>query len=74
MSYVKWLEIVKSHTDIQFLDINTEIAYQAVILPEHHKDPMDRMIIATAMYYQLDIASVDGKFKLYNQLDGKLLY
>lgn len=36
------------------------------ILPFHHNDPFDRMIIAQAISEQLEVVSYDEKFKLYD--------
>jgi PIN domain nuclease of toxin-antitoxin system len=37
------------------------------------KDPFDRLIIATALVYEAKLASVDGLFTLYPELDDRLL-
>lgn len=73
MPYQQWFEIVKNEVNITIMDVTAEIAFRAVTLPEHHKDPHDRMIIATALLNDFKLASVDGKFKLYTELDGLLL-
>ena len=43
-----------------------DIMIRASQLPEHHKDPADRIIIATAIAKDLTVVTGDGKFKLYN--------
>lgn len=44
-------------------------AYQSVpFFPELHKDPFDRLIIATALSENLPVISADEKFKLYDSL------
>jgi PIN domain nuclease of toxin-antitoxin system len=35
-------------------------------LPNHHKDPFDRMLISQALWEGLTVISKDGKFKLYD--------
>ena len=40
---------------------------------EHHRDPQDRIIIATALTHEARLISVDGKFTRYRELDGKLI-
>jgi len=34
-------------------------------LPDHHRDPADRMIIATALMHDLIVVTGDGKFAQY---------
>lgn len=72
--YLQWFDIVLSHTDIQFIDISPSIAHLSANLPEHHKDPMDRLIIATASQLNCHLASLDSKFILYETLQDKLIY
>ena len=38
---------------------------RAAQLPDFHKDPADRIIIATALTYDLTIVTGDGKFPQY---------
>ncbi|SJM93852.1 conserved hypothetical protein [Crenothrix polyspora] len=45
----------------------------AVNLTDIHKDPFDRMIIATALHNQAKLMSVDGHFKNYPELHGHLI-
>ena len=42
-----------------------EDAEDANRLPMHHKDPMDRMLIATALRHDLAILTDDGSFSAY---------
>jgi PIN domain nuclease of toxin-antitoxin system len=48
---------------IQNLHLST---YSNVPLFENHRDPFDRLLIATAMEEKAIILSADEKFKLYN--------
>lgn len=47
--------------------INFQIASHSGELPPHHKDPNDRLIIATAMEYGMTIVTPD---KLIQQYEG----
>ena len=38
---------------------------RAAQLPEHHRDPADRMIIATALMHDLIVVTGDEKFPQY---------
>lgn len=73
LNYASWIANIQRLTDIQFLNITPKIASFSVELPEHHKDPWDRLIIATALIHNLQLASVDEKFVLYNELKDKLI-
>ena len=42
-----------------------DIMIRAAQLPDFHKDPADRIIIATALAYDLPIVTGDGKFPQY---------
>jgi predicted nucleic acid-binding protein len=40
----------------------------------HHLDPLDRLIIATALAHEAQLASLDDKFPLYEEIaDDRLL-
>jgi PIN domain nuclease of toxin-antitoxin system len=42
-------------------------------LPEHHRDPADRMIIATAIHHDIKLASLDGAFPAYQEVAAQLI-
>lgn len=42
-----------------------EIMLRAAALPDFHKDPADRIIIATSLVHDLTIVTGDGKFPQY---------
>ena len=47
------------------LSMTDEIATVSAQLPDFHKDPADRIIIATALLRNLTIVTGDGKFAQY---------
>ncbi|RKZ48956.1 MAG: type II toxin-antitoxin system VapC family toxin [Candidatus Parabeggiatoa sp. nov. 2] len=69
----EWFDKALVGSDIQLIPITPEIASQAVELPEHHSDPQDRIIIATALIHNALLLSADSKFKLYTELEDKLI-
>lgn len=69
----EWLREALAPSGIESLPITAEIAAASAELPEHHKDPADRIIIATALAYNGKLASVDGMFPLYSELADRLL-
>ena len=58
---------------IKILPVTAQIATKAVHLPEHHKDPQDRIIIATALHYNAKLLSFDCVFASYQELNGYLI-
>lgn len=58
---------------IELLPLTPEISVRAVNLSPIHKDPFDRLIIATALEYGAKIASVDRLFARYPELENHLL-
>lgn len=72
-SRADWFEKALEGSGINLLPITPAIASLAVDLPEHHSDPQDRIIIATALIHDARLMSEDGKFPLYKDLDGRLL-
>jgi len=68
-----WFEKGLQGSGITLLPITPEIAGRAVDLPEHHTDPQDRLIIATALIHEAQLMSSDRKFPLYKELAGRLV-
>ena len=58
---------------IELLSMTAEIATRAVSLSPIHKDPFDRIIIASALEHNAQLASVDGNFPLYTELKLNLM-
>lgn len=69
----EWLADALMPSGIDLLPITPEVANQAVDLSPIHKDPFDRLIIATAVIYQAQLASIDGQFKSYPELATTLM-
>ncbi|SJM95553.1 PilT-like protein [Crenothrix polyspora] len=69
----EWFEKALIGSGITLLPVSPAIASLAVDLYEHHSDPQDRIIIATALAYKSTLISADGKFPLYTELTGLLL-
>lgn len=69
----QWFQDALEPSGIKLLPITAEIAYKAVSLSPVHKDPFDRLIIATALVYQAKLASIDGLFTQYSELNAYLM-
>ncbi|ODG96868.1 twitching motility protein PilT [Nostoc sp. KVJ20] len=52
-------------TDFSFLSITEHHAVKAALLPEHHKDPFDRLLIAQAILEKMIIITSDTQFINY---------
>jgi PIN domain nuclease of toxin-antitoxin system len=69
----RWLQEALEPSGIVLFPITAEIAYQAVALSPIHRDPFDRLIIATAIQENADLASVDHLFSQYSELGSRLM-
>lgn len=71
--FEQWLEDVIQSDSVKFLPVTPPIASLAVALPEHHKDPQDRLIIASALIEKAQLLSFDTVFPTYLELQGRLI-
>jgi PIN domain nuclease of toxin-antitoxin system len=53
---------------IDLLEVTLDHAWLAARLPDHHRDPFDRMLIAQAMHEQLTLVTHDDAFDRYRGL------
>jgi PIN domain nuclease of toxin-antitoxin system len=60
-------EIINILNESDFLSLGIEIEHVllAGMLPQHHADPFDRMLIAQAQHEGLTIVSVDSQIRKY---------
>jgi PIN domain nuclease of toxin-antitoxin system len=68
-----WLRNALAPSGIESLPISCEIAFRSAELPQHHRDPADRIIIATTIIHDAQLASLDDAFPDYAELAGKLI-
>jgi PIN domain nuclease of toxin-antitoxin system len=73
MPPTEWFALALEGSDIELLPFTPAIAARAVELPDVHRDPFDRIIIATALELDANLASIDGNFTAYPELAGRLL-
>ena len=57
-------EVIKKQA-FEMLPITSDHAYAVGELPEHHRDPFDRMLIAQARFEGLTVVTHDAIFKKY---------
>lgn len=69
----EWFRLALDGSDVELLPFDETIAIRAVGLSDIHRDPFDRIIIATALQLNGRLASIDGHFDSYAELSGVLL-
>lgn len=66
MDVGSWLEAVAEIDAVRFIPLDVEVAVKSVGLPgEFHKDPADRMIVATARKLSAPLVTKDEKILAY---------
>lgn len=69
MDVENWLNEVVQIDGVRFLPVNNEIGIKATALPgEFHKDPADRMIVATARTLAVPLVTADEKILRYDHV------
>ena len=73
LSTDEWIKEALEQSAIECLPVTCPIAQCSVNLTDIHRDPADRIIIATALQYGAQLASYDTAFPNYPELSGYLL-
>ena len=69
MDVASWLDHVSQINGVRFMPIDNEIGVKATMLPgEFHKDPADRMIVATARKLAVPLVTADAKMIQYEHV------
>jgi PIN domain nuclease of toxin-antitoxin system len=69
MDVAEWLSYVGDIEAVRFVPIDNEIAVKSTELPgEFHKDPADRLIVATARKLAAPLVTVDEKIRAYQHV------
>jgi PIN domain nuclease of toxin-antitoxin system len=63
--YRAWMEQALADLTATLLPITVESADMMATLPQHHRDPFDRLIIAQAQIERIAIVSADVQFDTY---------
>lgn len=69
----QWFAEALEPSGIRLLTLTPEIANLAVDLASIHRDPFDRIIIATTLIHDAALLSLDGVFHHYPELRDRLL-
>lgn len=69
MDVESWLDEVSNIDGVRFLSVDNEIAIKSAVLPGvFHKDPADRIIVATARKLALPLITADEKILRYEHV------
>ncbi len=60
-----WMRRVEELKFFQFVPVDNEIAKLAVLLPDLHQDPADRIIVATARILETTLITKDERLLSY---------
>ena len=60
-----WFAAVLKHHGLEVLPLDLPICVRSTELPAIHKDPCDRLIIATAEIHRLPVVTTDARFQRY---------
>ena len=66
MDVASWLDEVSQIDGVRFVPVDNEIGIKSTLLPsEFHKDPADRLIVATARKHAIPVVTADEKLIQY---------
>jgi PIN domain nuclease of toxin-antitoxin system len=65
-----WFDLALDKADIACLPLNPALLHASVELPQIHKDPADRIIIATAQQYDAWLVTRDENIQKYPNLQA----
>jgi PIN domain nuclease of toxin-antitoxin system len=69
----KWIENALGPSGIECLPVTCGIAEKSTALSDIHRDPADRIIIATALAFNASLASLDSTFAKYEEIADNLI-
>jgi PIN domain nuclease of toxin-antitoxin system len=69
MDIASWLDTLSQIDAVQMVPVDSEIAVKSAQLPgDFHKDPADRIIVATARKFAAPLVSADEKIRAYSHV------
>lgn len=63
-----WFDVALQSADIQCLPVTPRLLHASTLLPDLHKDPADRIIIATAQEHCALLVTADAAIQAYPDL------
>ena len=73
MNMSDWMSAALGGSGVEVINISSAIAVKSADLPDIHRDPADRFIIATALECDFHIISFDKRFKQYDGIKDLLI-
>jgi len=64
----QWFARAATDLEVEVGEVTAEIAWLSTQFPWHHKDPFDRIILATARSLKCPVATPDRHFDLYDNI------
>lgn len=64
----EWLSLAVTTHGLREISLDRRVAIAAALLPEHHRDPCDRIIIATGQIHFLTLLTPDPEIHKYPQV------
>lgn len=61
----QWLRKVSQRYALSEFPVDSALCLAAVTLPNHHRDPFDRFIIAAARRLDVPVVTIDPRFREY---------
>ncbi len=69
----EWIEMALSGSGVEVIKISSEVAISSALLPDIHRDPADRFIIATAVTADCMLATFDETIKKYDVMRKRII-
>lgn len=73
LSIFDWIHFASTGSGVKVISVSSEIAVLSAELPEIHRDPADRFIIATASICDCKLVSFDEKIRQYDCIKNLLV-
>lgn len=69
MSVDDWLDTVAEIDEVRFMPVDVATAVESTRLPgKFHKDPAERMIVALARHFNVELLTADAKITAYQHV------
>lgn len=62
---LKWMEDLAERYQLTAIPLSLSVLVRSTEFPQHHKDPADRFIIATALIRGVPVVTTDRRYKEY---------
>jgi len=69
----QWVQLALSGSGVDVIKVSSAIAISSAMLPDVHRDPADRLIIATAVQEDCMLVTYDAFIKQYSALKNRLV-